>query len=268
MRGDLRNLSLAESKVGSQGQISKYLIFCVVVVFVFGLFGLAYPQDPGIPDTVRFEKWGVSLPCPPCSGKAIVPIVVVNDDFLYGMHLPFEISQQLTLDTAFFVGERGDYMDLKGFQRQDIWGNEHKIRLSGIDYSGLIPLGKGIMAYLYLNVSDSGVARIDTTTFYTGIPEGIELLFALPDAQTYTPQFIKTEFYLKPSVPGDVNQDGSIGLSDIVFLAGYIFGVKPYNFCWICSDVNHDCKMTLADVVYLARYILSAGPSPQMGCNL
>jgi len=49
------------------------------MLFVFAL-NLSYAQDPGVPDTVRFETWGTYVPCPPCSGTAVVPMVVFTDE--------------------------------------------------------------------------------------------------------------------------------------------------------------------------------------------
>jgi hypothetical protein len=71
----------------------------------------------------------------------------------------------------------------------------------------------------------------------------------------------KIGYYL----PGDVILDGSVGISDIIYLINYLFrggyGLLPE---WT-GDVNADGDVNLVDVVYLINYLFKSGPPPQKG---
>jgi hypothetical protein len=65
--------------------------------------------------------------------------------------------------------------------------------------------------------------------------------------------------------PGDVNLDGNINASDVVFLINYLFigGPAP----WMAyTDVNGDCNVNASDVVYLINYLFIGGPKPATSC--
>jgi hypothetical protein len=67
---------------------------------------------------------------------------------------------------------------------------------------------------------------------------------------------------------GDVNGDGEITVSDVVYLINYLFkgGASPEcpDPYISCSDVNCDGQVSVADVVYLINYLFKGGPAP--GC--
>jgi hypothetical protein len=64
--------------------------------------------------------------------------------------------------------------------------------------------------------------------------------------------------------PGDANGDGSIDISDVVYLIAFIFsGGSPPTPYHICSgDANCDCTCDISDAVYLISYIFSGGHAP------
>jgi predicted secreted hydrolase len=64
--------------------------------------------------------------------------------------------------------------------------------------------------------------------------------------------------------PGDANGDGTIDISDAVYLIAYIFSGGPAPIPYkICSgDANCDCTVDISDVVYLISYIFSGGAAP------
>ena len=56
---------------------------------------------------------------------------------------------------------------------------------------------------------------------------------------------------------GDVNDDGSIDISDITALANYILGNIPPVFIEQAADVNGDGDINISDITLLVNYILS-----------
>ena len=61
---------------------------------------------------------------------------------------------------------------------------------------------------------------------------------------------------------GDANGDGSINISDAVFLIQYIFahGTAPSPIC--LGDANGDGSVNISDAVYLIQYIFAHGAAP------
>jgi hypothetical protein len=66
---------------------------------------------------------------------------------------------------------------------------------------------------------------------------------------------------------GDANSDGSVDISDAVYLISYIFsgGSEPQPL--LAGDANCDSAVDIADAVYLIAYIFTGGSAPCAGCK-
>jgi hypothetical protein len=62
---------------------------------------------------------------------------------------------------------------------------------------------------------------------------------------------------------GDADGFGSVDISDVVYLIGYIFSGGPEP---VSGDVNCDSIVDISDAVYLIAYIFSGGATPCVGC--
>ncbi len=71
---------------------------------------------------------------------------------------------------------------------------------------------------------------------------------------------------VEPSTPclcGDVNNDGSVNVGDVVFLSNFIFHQGPAPLYYDCADCNHnDGLVNVGDAVYLVQHIFKSGPAP------
>jgi len=65
-------------------------------------------------------------------------------------------------------------------------------------------------------------------------------------------------------IPGDLDGDSSITVSDIVYLINYLFkfGPPPFPFSEI-ADANCNGRISLTDIVYLINYLVREGPKPE-----
>jgi subtilisin-like proprotein convertase family protein len=72
--------------------------------------------------------------------------------------------------------------------------------------------------------------------------------------------------YYDPDRAGDVNSDGNVSVSDVVFLIYFLFkqGTSPHPL-WR-GDANGDCQVSVSDIVYLISYIFKSGSAPYY-CN-
>jgi len=65
---------------------------------------------------------------------------------------------------------------------------------------------------------------------------------------------------------GDANGDGSVDISDVVYLIAYIFAGGSAPSPLLAGDANCDHMVDISDVVYLIAYIFSGGSAPCAGC--
>ena len=61
---------------------------------------------------------------------------------------------------------------------------------------------------------------------------------------------------------GDVNQDGTIDIGDVVYLINYVFYSGPLPVPPEAGDVNCDKTIDIGDIVYLINYVFYGGPKP------
>ncbi len=66
---------------------------------------------------------------------------------------------------------------------------------------------------------------------------------------------------------GDANGDGSVDISDVVFLIAYIFSGGSAPSPLLAGDANCDSTVDISDVVYLIAYIFSGGSAPCHFCK-
>lgn len=236
------------------------------LLFTVVLFSFHFPsfaQDPGIPDAVRFLSCGSIVYCPPCTGRVVVPIVVVNDEPLTQIVMSLKWIGAMTIDTVVFVGERARTLNQTFFQAY----NADKVVVFGgvvfLDEEPL-PAGNGVLIDLFFTVQDTGFAVI--TIAETPIPENF---YFLDDSDNYfVPGFSPFEFQIRgySTLLGDVNQDGHVTVSDVIRLVDYLFkeghtpGYPP------SGDANGDGKLGMVDVIYLVNFLFRGGAAPGGGC--
>jgi len=61
---------------------------------------------------------------------------------------------------------------------------------------------------------------------------------------------------------GDVNADGSVAISDVVYLVNYLFKSGPEPIPLETGDVNGNNEATISDAVYLVNYLFKSGNPP------
>ncbi|MGB2697261.1 MAG: metallophosphoesterase [Candidatus Zixiibacteriota bacterium] len=72
---------------------------------------------------------------------------------------------------------------------------------------------------------------------------------------------------VKPQIfCGDLNRDGSVEISDVVYLVNYLFKGGDSPQCnppyFHCGDANGDEEITISDGIYLINYLFKLGPEP------
>ena len=215
--------------------------------------------DPGAPDTLRFGPWGTCIPCPPCTGYAVVPMVIFNDESLTGIEIPLMISGPAAYDTTVFTGRSlsfdflySEYLGLDVFLL---------IGASSGDPEKRMPAGNGIIAYIHLTLNDTGLVKIER-------PHGVVIIpwlnFVTSGGDILIPVLLESEQHIL--LPGDLNESGDVTIVDVVILINYLFRNGPAPPYPPCADPNIDCWVTISDAVYLVNYVFKSGSEPQLGC--
>ncbi len=239
-----------------------FLVSLLVVLPLCVFFsGFAYAGDPGIPDTVRFEPWGTYIPCPPCTGHAVVPFVMFNDEPLIHLEIPLSLAGPITFEKVEFTGRVQPLPFVSG---DTLWWSLLALTGTSPVWDSAMPPGNGIAAYLYFSLNDTGVAKIDKGI----VPAGNPFYHVVGPLGLFLPVFVASEYHIVPqdNPPGDVNQNGGVDLADVVYLINYLFRDGPAPAYPPCADPNIDCWVSLTDVVYLINYLFRSGPEPQPGC--
>jgi len=127
-----------------------------------------------------------------------------------------------------------------------------------------VPIVEGVIAHLFLSVSDTGLASIDETQ----MPPDITLHFIDTEDNWIVPLFLRSEFHItpQPGSPGDVNDDGIVNLSDVIYLARYLFRGGPEPVFMPSADVNTDCQVNIADAIIIAKWYFFRWVGLQPGC--
>lgn len=76
------------------------------------------------------------------------------------------------------------------------------------------------------------------------------------DAQPLNVTMVTGQVQILTYTPGDVNDDGQVTSTDVVYLRRYIAGGYGITINEAAGDVNNDGVLTSTDVVYIRRYIV------------
>ncbi|MCP4569557.1 MAG: hypothetical protein GY841_18425 [FCB group bacterium] len=95
-----------------------------------------------------------------------------------------------------------------------------------------------------------------------------------PEGHMWTPESINLAFAIYGEVtdtceeqyPGDVDNNGSIEMADIVYLVAYLYGGGPAPTVLANADVNGDCYIDEKDVEDLSSFVATGGP-PLVVCT-
>ena len=73
-----------------------------------------------------------------------------------------------------------------------------------------------------------------------------------------------------PFERGDANADGTVDISDPIFILGALFGGNPGPDCDKSADVNDNGAIDVSDAVYLLHFLAGsrAPPPPTIECGV
>lgn len=250
------------------------LILCILF-FAFGNMTGAAAPDPGNPDTAYVECGGIS------QGALIIKIMFVSDNvgdtnkidgFSFPLHLTnSNPSANPVLDTTIAGTYAGSAAG--GFSALSTWvysngGDpgifplQYNLIALNLQNSPAIGAGRYLFANLKLHLEDSTTICVDTHR-----TETVTLFFLKPNNQKYFPQWrsgcCQVDSADLTFPPGDANCSGNVNLTDVLYLANYVYKSGPAPCLAKLGDVNCSGGLAnLSDIIYLINYLFKGGPAP------
>jgi hypothetical protein len=241
------------------------IFIALIVLFVFHSTGFPQnePLNPNMLDSVFFGEIDYFIDWSSLSGKLKVPVIFVNDPHINGIVVPLLWDGPVNLDSVSFVGSRVEQFTSSTMYYEVDYEN-HKLQIVVMIFEEpwYIEPGRGLLADMFFDISDSGWAEIDTAAFGPNL-----LVFIDENCFPRFPEFVKGLFHLIPVTftPGDANADGRVSVSDVVYLINYVLKNGDPPIPWKAGDVNCDDEVNITDAIYLIDYLFRDGPPP---CNL
>lgn len=110
--------------------------------------------------------------------------------------------------------------------------------------------------------SQKVIVTVDTTGMDT-LEAGYLSIYSNDPDETY--KLVQVRVHLTPYICGDINGDGLVDQSDLIYLGNYLYGGGPPPVSFWAADVNGDGYVDSSDLIYLGNYLFNNGPPPQCG---
>lgn len=83
-----------------------------------------------------------------------------------------------------------------------------------------------------------------------------------PDAEEYRSDNVRASLTVKHYTPADVNDDGTISISDVVSVVNGLLGIASKDFVFHAADMDQNGTITIVDVVAVVNTLLNGGINP------
>lgn len=155
-------------------------------------------------------------------------------------------------------GEFGDYSDI---EIGDYWGQDSQIVICSNNSLSIIR-SNGINKWQRALKFNTGSGYTIARAFNAGDYPHTVILNTV-----YTPQSLTWIYKVKGTyIPGDVNSDGRISGSDVLYLVAVLkLGNRTIAEPNWRADANGDCQVGWPDVSFLVAYLKGLGPAPEPG---
>lgn len=188
---------------------------------------------------------------------------LTNDDEVklcqFDLRLPAGVTVALNskgkLDAV--LTERAETHSISGKQLSN---GDYRFIISSMDNDSFTG-NDGALLNISLDVSatmESGDYTVKVLNVELSVPEGTDLKVVKP-ADT------ESKLTIKSYIPGDVNNDGSVSVTDVGCAINYILEQVPSVFIFDAADMNGDKSVSVTDVGLIINLILSGETSGSRG---
>jgi len=196
--------------------------------------------------------------------ELVIPVVLTNQVPVSNIIIPVEYGGDLglTFESISKVGCRTEFFDICRLVTDDQGNGRIRFQIINTDVNpeaAELPPGSGVIANLHFKVAD-------------GIPVGTTGEIAFDGFATYSPSLSNSEVIYMPvtsNLPvtitypcGDIDQNGTVDIIDILFLINYKFKGGPPPEPLSSGDINADGHVDILDIIYFIDYKFKGGPEP------
>ena len=254
----------------------KVRLALLILLLIWSNGAQSSAPDPGKPDTVYVECAGVS------QGVLTIKIMFVTDNvgdtnLIDGFSVPLRLTNSnpaanLVLDTTVAATYAGSAEGGFSYLRTWVYSNGGNPSIFPLQYnltalnvppeSTAIGAGRYLFANLKLHLEDTTTICVDTQSTKT-----VTLFFLKPNNHKFFPKWrsgccqVDSADLSFPA--GDANCNGSVNLTDVLYLANYIFKSGPGPCLERLGDANcSGGSANISDIIYLVNYLFKGGPAP------
>ncbi len=195
------------------------------------------------------------------AGQNTVPVTLYVKNLFptTGMKIPLRYGDgtiPLEATSVQFLGRANSFQTKSAIIDPD----SQTILINLMDDTAVAP-GSGLLAKIIFKISNSASVGDTLWIEETTVPPGDSLLFTT-SLGSFEPFYVAGFVTVEPYRAGDVNKNGSINLTDIIYLVNYLYKGGPGpNPSWL-GDVTFDGVTNLVDLVFLVNFIYKGGPGP------
>lgn len=231
------NSSLFFYGTGGNNKTQVYFRYCRAAIY--GSKGYETPNSFSMPDTAVMH-----------GGTVTIPVAMENNCAIAGFQTDMYLPQGFSVKK-----ENGDYMvSLSGRK-----ANDHIIMANEIE--------NGVVRILSYSPSLKTYDGEDGDLFYITIqaPENGDGVYPILLKNTLLTNSNEEEITVNgttcnltvyPYILGDVNNSGSVTITDVVITARYILRYNPTPFVFGAADLNFDGNISITDVIKISRIVL------------
>lgn len=215
----------------------------------------ALALDRGSVDSILVEH---ALASP--GDTVVVRVALINGAATAGITIPLHFTGVgISLVQVRHI-DRGLVIDL---QTNLIDNLAQTVLLGYVALDSILDPGEGYLAELVFAIASDApeqIVVIDSTTLPPSNQLTIVDIDAMPVVPSFSPGSI-TVLECIVELTGDVQVDGSLTITDIVYLVNYVLrgGPEPLPM-ETAGDVQCDGSVNVADVIYLVNFIFKGGP--------
>lgn len=189
--------------------------------------------------------------------QAVLPIELVNKDKVKLCQFDLRLPDGVTVATKV-----NDKLDVKLTERAEnhsissrhLANGDYRFVISSMDNDSFVG-NNGSLVEVTIDVADTmdaGEYIVKVLNVELSVPDGNDLRVVRP-ADTESILTVKTY------TPGDVNNDGSVSVTDVGCAINYILEQVPSVFVFEAADMNGDKSVSVTDVGIIINLILNDG---------
>jgi len=189
--------------------------------------------------------------------KDILSIELQNQDDVklcqFDLRLPDGVSV-VTMNNGKFDAALTERAESHRVSSTRLSNGDYRFVISSLDNDSFVG-NSGTLMNIGLDISatmEAGEYSVKVLNAELSVPDGNDLLVVRP-------KDTESKLIVKSYTPGDVNNDGSVSVTDVGCAINYILEQVPSAFVFEAADMNGDKSVSVTDVGMIINLILSDG---------